>query len=141
MTRDDAGGEIRIAAALITRRDGRALLVRKRNSTAFMQPGGKIQAGEEPAAALCRELAEELHFIVHPDGLTYVGRYTAPAANEPGHVVIAEVFRLESEDSAVAYAEIEEIAWVNPADTGDMPLAPLTRDYIMPLLNGAEGNP
>jgi 8-oxo-dGTP diphosphatase len=47
-------GVIRIAAALIRRADGRTLLVRKYNTATFMQPGGKIEAAEEPAAALCR---------------------------------------------------------------------------------------
>ncbi len=32
---------IRIAAALITRADGRVLLVRKRGTALFLQPGGK----------------------------------------------------------------------------------------------------
>jgi hypothetical protein len=35
---------IRIAAALIRRDDGRVLLVRKRATDSFMQPGGKIEA-------------------------------------------------------------------------------------------------
>lgn len=33
---------IRIAAALLIGTDGRTLLVRKRGTQAFMQPGGKI---------------------------------------------------------------------------------------------------
>ena len=39
---------IRIAAALMSRSDGRVLLVRKRATESFMQPGGKIEAGEHP---------------------------------------------------------------------------------------------
>ena len=70
---------IRIAAALISRADGRTLLVRKRNAEAFMQAGGKIEAHEAPVAALVRELNEELALVVDPSRLTPLGRRTAPA--------------------------------------------------------------
>ncbi|EPM86442.1 NUDIX hydrolase, partial [Pseudomonas syringae pv. actinidiae ICMP 18804] len=36
---------INIAAALLIGADGRTLLVRKRGTQAFMQPGGKIEPG------------------------------------------------------------------------------------------------
>jgi 8-oxo-dGTP diphosphatase len=51
-------GTIRIVAALIRDDAGRVLLVRKRGTTAFMQPGGKRDAGEDDIAALSREVAE-----------------------------------------------------------------------------------
>ncbi|MGB9089319.1 MAG: NUDIX domain-containing protein, partial [Pseudomonas farsensis] len=57
---------IRIAAALLVDPQGRTLLVRKRGTEAFMQPGGKIDAGETPAAALARELHEELGLRIDP---------------------------------------------------------------------------
>ena len=51
---------ITIAAALLIAPDGKTLLVRKRGTQAFMQPGGKIEPGEAAAMALARELKEEL---------------------------------------------------------------------------------
>ncbi len=45
-----------IAAAIITDSQGRCLLVRKRGTEYFMQPGGKPEIGETPHAALIREL-------------------------------------------------------------------------------------
>jgi 8-oxo-dGTP pyrophosphatase MutT (NUDIX family) len=47
---------LRIAAALLIREDGHTLLVRKRGTTSFMQPGGKIDPGETAQRALVREL-------------------------------------------------------------------------------------
>jgi hypothetical protein len=37
---------IHIAAAVVTNRGGRILLVRKRNAVFFMQPRGKLKEGE-----------------------------------------------------------------------------------------------
>ncbi|HCS45677.1 MAG TPA: DNA mismatch repair protein MutT, partial [Pseudomonas sp.] len=85
---------IRIAAALLIGPDGRTLLVRKRGTEAFMQPGGKIEAPEQPIHALARELAEELGLLIDPAHATYLGQFSAPAANEPGYVVQAELFQL-----------------------------------------------
>ena len=51
---------IRIVAAVVADERGRLLLVRKRGTTAFMQPGGKLEPGESPVDALAREIREEL---------------------------------------------------------------------------------
>jgi 8-oxo-dGTP pyrophosphatase MutT (NUDIX family) len=127
---------IRIAAALISRDDGHVLLVRKRATDAFMQPGGKIEPEEHPEAALRREVFEELRIELAPDELTYLGRFTAPAANEPGRVVDAEVFRATISDAVTPAAEIEEILWLDPASPSSVKLAPLTRDTLLPLCSG-----
>jgi 8-oxo-dGTP pyrophosphatase MutT (NUDIX family) len=124
---------IRIAAALISRDDGQVLLVRKRATEAFMQPGGKIEAGEHPQAALRRELSEELGIEVDPDEMTYLGRYTAPAAHEPGRLVDAEIFRVAIARSVKPGAEIEETLWLDPNAPATVKLAPLTRDHLLPL--------
>ncbi len=124
---------IRIAAAVLDRPDGRTLLVRKRGTAAFMQPGGKIEPGEMPVAALCRELREELGLAVQPELPAYLGRFTAAAANEPGCTVEAEIFRLAVAGPVTPAAEIEEIVWIDPAAPGALVLAPLTRDQILPL--------
>jgi len=63
----------------------------------------------------------------------YLGRYSAPAANEPGFEVVAEIFRIDHRSSVVANAEIEEIKWVDPRLPNALPLAPLTCDFVLPL--------
>ncbi|GBR08170.1 NUDIX hydrolase [Acetobacter oeni] len=124
---------IRIATALIRDADGKILLVRKRGTRAFMQPGGKIDPGETPLQALLRELQEEIALHLKPADLVDLGTFAAPAANEPGFTVEAALFAVTRTVSPSVQAEIEEAAWVDPADPGTIVLAPLTRDYVLPL--------
>jgi 8-oxo-dGTP pyrophosphatase MutT (NUDIX family) len=116
---------IRIVAAVIKDDSGRWLLVRKRGTSVFMQPGGKLEPGEAAGDALVRELAEELGLRVGADELGHLGRFTAPAANEPGYDVDADVFTAPLGGPVEPLAEIEELRWVVPGRTGDLPLAPL----------------
>jgi len=124
---------IRIAAALLIGPDGRTLLVRKRGTQAFMQPGGKIDAGESAAVALVRELNEELGLIVDPTEAQFLGEFSAIAANEPGFEVNCQLYRLDVAQDVMPAAEIEEVVWVDAGGTDELHLAPLTRDSILPL--------
>lgn len=120
---------IRVVAGLVTDPGGRLLLVRKRGTHRFMQAGGKPEAGESPRAALVRELEEELGLRVPEDALEPVGAFVTEAANEAGHRLEADVFRLEITTPVSPRAEIEELRWCTPAEAaalGDR-LAPLAR--------------
>ena len=130
----DTSRTIVIVAAVIVDDAGRLLLVRKRGTERFMQAGGKIDDGETPAVALMRELGEELAIEVLPGDLDYLGRFHAPAANEAGHVVDAEVYFVSVRGEAVASAEIDELVWVSPLEALKIPLAPLTGEVLLPLL-------
>lgn len=128
---------IRVAAALIVDNTGRLLLVRKRGTTVFMQPGGKYEPGESGAQTLARELHEELGLTLAPAALKPLGTFTAPAANEAGMLVEAEVFRAEVSESTgapVAGAEIDELRWVHPHEFGDLAIAPLVTERMLDLL-------
>ena len=124
---------ISIVAALIRDEAGRVLLVRKRGTNAFMQPGGKRNRGEDDAAALARELDEELGCRVVSGSLRPLGEFLAPSANEPGFQVRASVYAVNVQGIIAARAEIEEIAWIHPVQTDGLTLAPLTRDHVLPL--------
>jgi 8-oxo-dGTP pyrophosphatase MutT (NUDIX family) len=124
---------IRIAAAVVTDLAGRSLLVRKRGSAIFMQPGGKIESGESALDALTRELREEIGLVVDPGETEYIGSYRAVAANEENTVVRAEVFYVTTPEPPVRGGEIEELLWIERLDQIAVEVAPLSRDSLLPL--------
>lgn len=126
--------EIYIAAAIILDPAGQMLLVRKKNTTRFMQAGGKIEKGEQPLDALLREMHEELQIQPNATDIFYHGLYLAPAANEPNHTVRAHIYQLTWHNPIHIAAEIEEAIWVTPSSASTLPLAPLTEHIIIPLL-------
>ena len=124
---------ISVVAALIRDNDGRVLLVRKRGTAAFMQPGGKRDAGESDVAALTREIVEELGCRVIENSAQALGVFDCVAANEPGFQVRAAVYAVDVEGAIKPQAEIDQVVWVDPRALPDLPFAPLTRDHILPL--------
>ena len=126
-------GTIKIVAALIRDDAGRVLLVRKRGTDAFMQPGGKRDPGEDDIAALAREIDEELGCQLVPDSIRRLGEFDAISANEPGFRVRAALYEIDVIGDIAPKAEIDELIWIDPAAPADIPLAPLTRDHVLPL--------
>jgi mutator protein MutT len=125
---------IRIAAAVVLNPDGHLLLVRKRDTAMFMQPGGKLEEGETGEEALLRELREELGFELTSADLEYVGRFEADAANEPGHRVDCDVHFTVIEAPGVIAAEIDELMWIDPRTMDDHAVAPLTTQVMRPYI-------
>ena len=124
---------ISVVAALIRDEAGRVLLVRKHGTAAFMQPGGKRDAGESDLAALSREIVEELGCCVDQRSARSVGVFDCASANEPGFALRAAVYAVDVEGPVAPRAEIDQIVWVDPRALPDLPLAPLTRDHVLPL--------
>ncbi|MBE5315474.1 MAG: NUDIX domain-containing protein [Xanthomonadales bacterium] len=118
-------------AAVIADAQGRVLLVRKRDTAVFIQPGGKREPGEAPLATLARELNEELGVELIESSAIALGEFEAAAVNESGRRVRALAYAVQVTGRAQAQAEIAELAWVeavNPAVT----VAPLSSDHILP---------
>src|SRR5690606_35255287 len=129
---------IEVVAAVVRDPVGRMLLVRKRGTAAFMQPGGEREPDQGDVAARMRESDEELGGGAVPESVRPMGQFEAPAANEPGYKVRAAVYAVEIDGAVVPAAEIDEIRWLDPREPIDLHLAPLTRDYVLPLAFAGE---
>jgi DNA polymerase-3 subunit epsilon len=75
---------LRVAAAIVMDPAGRTLLVRKRGTSKFMQPGGKIEESESAIEALARELQEEIGIDLDATvGAVEAGTTAPPAELDP----------------------------------------------------------
>jgi len=113
------------------------LVVRTRGRDAFYLPGGKIEAGEAPEAALCREVAEELGVILDRFTVRPFAAFTGPAHGiEPRVTLRMLVYWAEGGGNPRPGREVAELAWVSSAE--QLRCAPVARKVIERLL--AEGH-
>jgi 8-oxo-dGTP pyrophosphatase MutT (NUDIX family) len=125
---------IRTVAAVIANERGEVLLVRKRGSSIFIQPGGKPEPGEAPLATLARELREELGVALDVASVVALGEFEDVAVHESDARVRADVYRCEVVGSPRPCAEIQELAWVDPAVPFALAIAPLSARRILPAV-------
>ena len=129
--------EILIAAAVLLNEHRQMLVVRKRGTTQFMQPGGKIDPGETPEQALHRELAEEIGLTLPKNAVRYEGIFREEAANEPGADVVAHAFTARLHAEVTPQAEIEEVRWLDLDRNTGVTIARLTETQMLPLARAA----
>jgi 8-oxo-dGTP pyrophosphatase MutT (NUDIX family) len=127
-----------VVAAVAFTRDGRVLTVRKRGTSMFMLPGGKLEPGESAVDAARREVAEEVGLEI--GGLELLGEFTAAVANEPGRTVASTVFRAALAGEPRATGEIAELRW-SPLMEIRADMAPLLREHVLPALRGLDAHP
>ncbi|AKS41078.1 NUDIX hydrolase [Wenzhouxiangella marina] len=126
---------IRTVSAVILDPQERVLLVRKRGSEIYIQPGGKPDAGEAPLDTLERELREELDVTMDRAQALCLGRFEDEAVHEPDARVRTESWLVQVQGEPRASAEIEALRWVEPQTAGEDPtIAPLSRRHILPAL-------
>ena len=118
-----------VAAALIDP-EGRALLQQRaphRSMPGLWEfPGGKVEAGETPEAALARELAEELGIQVAPEAMAPIA-FASDTLGERHLVLLLYTARAWDGDpqpldaSALAWVTVEEMQGL-PMPPADVPL-------------------
>lgn len=123
-----------VVCALIER-DGDLLLARrpahKHLGGKWEFPGGKVEPGESPAAAIAREIAEELGCTIAVVRL--LPRHRHDYARGPIEM-IPHVVRLAPGSPEPAAREHDALAWVPAADVAGYDLAdadiPVWHDYL-----------
>ncbi|OLT10960.1 DNA mismatch repair protein MutT [Actinomadura sp. CNU-125] len=95
--------------------DGRLLAVRSRGRDLLYLPGGKREPGESDAAALAREVREELGLELERASLRELGVLRAPAHDQPAfeHVRMA-CFTADARGAMAASGEVDEFRFVAP---------------------------
>lgn len=120
---------ITVAAAVIRNAAGQLLLVRKHKTQYFMQVGGKLEPDELPEQTMLREIAEEIG--VQAEIQQFIGRFETQAANEADHHLVSYLYQVNLKGTPEIAAEIAEMQWIE-LDEQELPLAPLTREVVIP---------
>jgi 8-oxo-dGTP diphosphatase len=120
---------ITVAAAVILNEQNQLLLVRKQNTEAFMQVGGKLESNEAPEIAIQREILEEI--ACESEIKQFIGRFETAAANEPDHLLVSYVYEVKLKQTPRIAAEIAEMKWIDLDDQTTV-LAPLTKEVVIP---------
>ncbi|MBB1094016.1 (deoxy)nucleoside triphosphate pyrophosphohydrolase [Rhodopseudomonas palustris] len=94
-------------------------------------PGGKLDPGERPEAALIRELDEELGITVKEACLAPLT--FASHAYEDFHLLMP-LYVCRRWDGLVMPREGQELAWVRPNKLRDYPMPPADIPLIPPLI-------
>lgn len=120
---------ITVAAAIILNDQRQLLVVRKQNTSCFMQVGGKLEPNELPEHSMLREIQEEIGCQASIE--QFVGRFETATANEPDHLLVSYVYVVSLAHTPKIDAEIAEMKWVDLEDK-ETQLAPLTTEIVMP---------
>jgi 8-oxo-dGTP diphosphatase len=125
-----------VAAVALVDRDGRVLLARrplhKPMGGLWEFPGGKVEAGERPEAALIRELKEALGIDVAESCLAPLT--FASHAYEDFHLLMP-LYVCRRWQGQAAGLEGQELAWVRPQKLRDYPMPPADLPLIPHLVD------
>lgn len=100
--------------AAVIERDGRILIAQRKNegphALKWEFPGGKVEAGETNAAALIRELGEEL--AIHEQIDSEIARYEYAYPGRPAILLV--FYRITRFTGEPQNLNFEQIQWVAP---------------------------
>lgn len=126
-----------IVAAVIERGDRRILIgQRRKGDTSPLKwefPGGKVEEGETPEAALARELREELSVTM--EKCVEMGRTRHKYAASPEELEI-RFYAASIKESKITPNEFEQIAWALPRELGSYDFLAANSQLIAQLATG-----
>jgi 8-oxo-dGTP diphosphatase len=127
-----------VSAVALIDADGRVLLAQRPQGKSMAGlwefPGGKVEPGETPEAALIRELREELGIDTWASCLAPL---TFASHAYPDFHLLMPLFACRRWQGIPAAREGQRLAWVAPArlrdypmPPADLPLIPVLRDWL-----------
>lgn len=130
---------VAVVAAAIRDGDGRLLLQQglphKRHARLWEFPGGKVESDETPRVALCREIAEELGIELEPGALRPAG--FAEEAGEAGRPALVLFLYTSLRWHGRPEAREGQVwGWFTPEEATQLPMPPMDRALLGPLLEG-----
>ena len=131
-------GILLVAACALIDADGRVLLAKRPQGRPMAGlwefPGGKVEPGETPEAALVRELEEELAIKVTPSCLA---PFTFASHGYPAFHLLMPLYLCRSWDGEISAQQGQELAWVRASrlaeyamPPADDPLKAMLRDLL-----------
>ena len=124
-----------VAVALVDA-DGRVLIARRPPGKALAGlwefPGGKLDPGERPEAALIRELDEELGIAVKEACLAPL---TFASHAYPDFHLLMPLWVCRRWDGTVSPREGQALKWVRAGKLRDYPMPPADEPLIPPLID------
>ena len=123
-----------VAAVVLVDADGRVLLARrpegKQMAGLWEFPGGKVDPGETPEAALIRELREELGIDV---AASCLAPFTFASHAYPDFHLLMPLYVCRKWSGIPLAREGQHLAWVRPARLADYPMPPADKPLIAML--------
>jgi 8-oxo-dGTP diphosphatase len=125
-----------VAAAALVDADGRVLVSKrpegKQLAGLWEFPGGKVEGGERPEAALIRELKEELSIDVSESCLAPL---TFASHAYPEFHLLMPLYVCRRWQGMVRPAEGQEVKWAKPAALRELPMPPADIPLIPHLID------
>jgi len=123
-----------VVAVAMTDAQGRVLIAQrpfdKEHGGLWEFPGGKVEPGESPEAALVRELLEELGVTV---ALQHLEPLTFSSAGRGTRHLLLLLYRCTAWQGEPRALDATAIRWVLPAALGDYDMPPADRPFVSVL--------